>query len=272
MWYTLIVSFQLRTQSRYYADNIRLRLATSEEIVAENLAASTASSDTLRQMRSWVSNCLNTHTDCQISKRLETLNHLPTRLIHLAIDQNSDDVQAILCDSKTLCANTTYVTLSHSWGSEPFLTLNRTNIAQFRRGIPVSSLSRCFQDAIRTTYRLGYKFLWIDSLCIIQDSAKDWVRESKRMAEVYELAVCNLSASAFSSGTHGFLTPFRNQNPISPRIELGGVIPGTYFLVDPDIRNEICEGFLFQRGWVLQEQILVSSPFRWSKATDANII
>ncbi|KAF8858756.1 HET-domain-containing protein [Acephala macrosclerotiorum] len=66
-----------------------------------------------------------------------------------------------------------YVTLSHCWGTIPFFTLKQSNISSLHQSIPVRSLCKTFQDAIMITQRLGFSFIWIDSLCIIQDDEDD---------------------------------------------------------------------------------------------------
>jgi hypothetical protein len=47
-------------------------------------------------------------------------------------------------------------------------------------------LCKTYKDAIALTHALGISFLWIDSLCIIQDDAADWEAESGNMASIYE--------------------------------------------------------------------------------------
>ena len=66
-----------------------------------------------------------------------------------------------------------YLCLSYCWGTEPFLGTNSDNIEAHKVNIPWNSLPRTFQDAIDITRRLGYRFLWIDGLCIIQADNAD---------------------------------------------------------------------------------------------------
>lgn len=65
-----------------------------------------------------------------------------------------------------------------------------------RNRIPVEALPRTFNDAIQLARRLGVSYLWIDSLCIIQDSMEDWRRESQLMDKVYRYSACNIMAEA----------------------------------------------------------------------------
>ena len=65
-----------------------------------------------------------------------------------------------------------------------------------RNHIPTEALPRTFKDAIQLTRNLGVSYLWIDSLCIIQDSMEDWRRESRLMDKVYRYSACNIMAEA----------------------------------------------------------------------------
>lgn len=96
-----------------------------------------------------------------------------------------------------------YVTLSHRWGSRPekLTQLRKSNIRDFQQAILVDSLPQTFQDAINFARRLSpdIRYLWIDSLCILQDDEDDWNKESAQMHEVYRKSYCNLSATAAAS-------------------------------------------------------------------------
>ena len=65
-------------------------------------------------------------------------------------------------------------------------------------GIGISLLRRSFQDAIYATRKLGHRYIWIDSLCIIQDSIEDWTIEAAMMNKVYSMCECNIAASTVS--------------------------------------------------------------------------
>ncbi|KAF2188608.1 HET-domain-containing protein, partial [Zopfia rhizophila CBS 207.26] len=73
-------------------------------------------------------------------------------------------------------------------------------------------LTKPFQEAIITAASLGYSFLWIDSLCIIQDSGEDWKRESVTMRDIYRNAAFTIVASAAWSGKEGL---FRTQDALA---------------------------------------------------------
>ena len=98
-----------------------------------------------------------------------------------------------------------YVTLSHCWGKQRITRLLKENKDDFEKEIPISTLPQTFRDAIEFARRLDRKvrYLWIDSLCIVQDNNDDWARESVQMYEVYRNSYCNISATAACDSHQG---------------------------------------------------------------------
>ncbi len=125
------------------------------------------------------------------------------------------------------------------------------------KGIRISDLSKNFQEAIYVTRQLGVNYLWVDSLCIVQDDHEDWDLEARRMAAIYEGAYCTIAATAAKDGTGGFFVPHQAQNlvrlPCRPNDEYSGHI---YFgTKDKSAVKRMFQGPLNARGWVLQEHI-----------------
>jgi hypothetical protein len=73
--------------------------------------------------------------------------------------------------------------------------------------IPFSELTKSVQDAIYTVQQLGYRYLWIDYLCIIQDRPIDWKQESTVMNKVYAHSTCTIAATAATNGNDGLFFP-----------------------------------------------------------------
>lgn len=152
-----------------------------------------------------------------------------------------------------------YLALSHCWGREPFLVMTQENKKQFERGVPISSLAPNFRDAIFVTHQLGFRYIWIDSLCIIQGSEEDWRQEAPTMNQVYRNAFLTIGAMA-SPDAHGGL--FRDRDPdmvgpcpITIRTEADGVME--CLLVKSDMwERHVKQAPLSQRAWVVQERIL----------------
>jgi hypothetical protein len=103
------------------------------------------------------------------------------------------------------------MTLSHCWGKQPLITLSVSNIDTLMNGISIMSFPATFTQAIEITRRFGVRYLWIDSLCIIQDSPgmKDWLTEASLMQRVYSHSQLNIAATASRSGKEGL---FRKRN------------------------------------------------------------
>lgn len=121
-----------------------------------------------------------------------------------------------------------WVALSHCWGkmeNHPVRTTRQT-LAQHLEHIPISSLPKTFQDAIVATRALGVRFLWIDSLCIVQDDENDWWRESQMMGTIYEHAVLTLAASAAPDSTYGLFIERPYANIKFPSVQLPFIVHG----------------------------------------------
>ena len=96
-----------------------------------------------------------------------------------------------------------YTTLSHCWGKKRIVTTTKATLGQRKLEVQWPRLSRTFQDAINITRALGIRYIWIDSLCIIQDDKEDWERESAKMAEIYSCSYLNLAATGSADGDGG---------------------------------------------------------------------
>ncbi|RDI82270.1 hypothetical protein Vi05172_g7655 [Venturia inaequalis] len=145
-------------------------------------------------------------------------------------------------------------------------------------GFPIAFLPKTFQDAISVTRTLGIDFIWIDSLCIIQDSKDDWEKEASHVGQVYESSYCNLAATDACNATEGLffkrntglLETFDVQ--ISWGIELLGLrVSGLYTLCPEGLVRLGDDPYmtttspLNDRGWVLQEQLLAPRNVSFGK-------
>ncbi|PQE20732.1 heterokaryon incompatibility -domain-containing protein [Rutstroemia sp. NJR-2017a BBW] len=145
--------------------------------------------------RSWIHKCarLTDHKAC--NAQWAPQDFLPTRLIYVGDSTKSNHLRLLLTSTKG--PEIEYFVLSHCWGKTEFLTLKKENQKDMLQSIDYDSLPSNFKDAIYFTRKMGFKYLWIDSLCIMQDSKEDWARESKAMCDIYAKAFCTL----FSSGS-----------------------------------------------------------------------
>lgn len=143
---------------------------------------------------------------------------LPRRLLDI-----SAAVPKLIETQGIQARETQYMTLSHCWGTQVGKTPLRTTrdtYGQRTRGIEWSDLPRLFQDAILIAKGLGCQYIWIDSLCIIQDDKEDWAREAVKMADIYSYGHLNLAAA---SGTNSSCTLFHHREHLIGRDTRGDI-------------------------------------------------
>ena len=163
-----------------------------------------------------------------------------------------------------------YVTLSHCWGSSLHTCLTTANASAFTVVTPATALPKTYQDALSLTVSLGHRYLWIDSLCIIQDDADDWKEQSAEMGLVYQHTSCNIAAAWAKEGSQGCFCardPAAMVAPASISIDTGA---GKVLHFDVIQRwkwlESVVNAPLNKRGWVLQERYM--SPRQLSFARD----
>ena len=161
------------------------------------LENSTGSSTSLAFAHKWLKICTADHERC--GAQLFKANRLPTRLIEL----HKGGARLCAPDATQLQGVLKYATLSHCWGTLDILKLSKNNLDSFYQAIPMEALCKTFQDALVAARALELKFIWIDSLCIVQDDEDDWARESASMADVYGNALINIAATHAPDGSAG---------------------------------------------------------------------
>lgn len=134
---------------------------------------------------------------------LGTRASLPRRVLDLGSDQLSGVVLYETQGEKNL-----YVTLSHCWGTETgsLIQSTKSNYNDRKQGIAWSQLPATFQDAINITRALNIRYLWVDSLCIIQGDVLDWEEQSALMAGIYSNCYVNLAATHAPNATGGLFS------------------------------------------------------------------
>ncbi|KAK8133487.1 HET-domain-containing protein [Apiospora sp. TS-2023a] len=154
--------------------------------------------------------------------------------------------------------NVQYATLSHCWGPGGVpIKLSSSNIHYYRRQVPWHLLPLTFQEAILAAIRLGINYMWIDALCIMQDSAADWNVEASKMMQVYTNGYLNISADASADGSGGL---FRQRDPamlqsfLIPSDCAGNNIP--YYCHVRNWDRYVENAPLKMRSWVTQERFM----------------
>jgi Heterokaryon incompatibility protein (HET) len=200
----------------------------------------------------WIASCFQTHPECQCSADGED-PPLPTRIIDIG-GPDQDSVAIIPADGK----KGKWLALSHRWPRGPgqIVRLLAENIQIFKAGIPLASLPATFQDAIKLTRFLGLRYLWIDSMCIIQDSVSDWESESAKMPSIYQFAYVTLAAAATEDSQGGLFVErawAQRSMAFSLPLEKGPItidLPLSHGLENEEIN------YLDKRAWCFQESRL----------------
>jgi hypothetical protein len=168
-------------------------------------AKHTKSESSWIQVLQWIKRCSLKHVACKRNSSITPRFEWPTRLIYVG---DTDSRSVSLVETIELERSTmAYMTLSHCWGHHIPVQLLTDNYSSFLKGMKLSDLPKTYRDAIMVTRNLEVTFLWIDSLCIIQDSASDWASESSKMTQVYQNSCLNLAAGASQDSTGGLFCP-----------------------------------------------------------------
>jgi hypothetical protein len=229
---------------------------------------STTSQETILR---WYRDCLENHEEC---RPIFDGSYLPSRLIDIGQPFSSEPARLVTIkngstiDSKNVydCAPA-YATLSHSWGKSQPLRLLTQNVRQMKQGIPRETLPRVFSEAVTVCWQLGIRYLWIDCLCICQDSEEDWAKESNLMGKIYSYAIINIAATG-SINCDGSLFDATRDSPSAGLISWG-IVPGSKFVV---VENNIewAKSFLNQpllrRAWVMQERFLATRIIHFARS------
>jgi len=143
--------------------------------------------------------------------------------------------------------------------------LLKDNLEDMRNGIDLNDLSKTFLDALSVTRMLQQRYIWIDSLCIIQDDGDDWTKESSYMNEIYLRSLCNVCATAASDGSEGLFVTRQPRSMKSLKLDLGNGYP--LYLFDDNMwrQNLIDRAPLNTRAWVCQERILSPCNIHFAK-------
>ena len=253
-------------------DDLLKRLDDVEEGYAFLQSPNTGSPEVLELAKTWYDDCCKNHPACEALSEFEKSRAQwnPTRL--LDIGTLSDDSELHLVESRTITELVQYTALSHCWGNNRHLRLLQNNINDLMNRVDPNTLSKTFRDAIKVTRYFALRYIWIDSLCIIQDSKEDWEAESTMMDQVYRHCECCIAATAACDGTFGcfvnrdtrFLTPLRIPQAMPFKLQNLQVSqeehktgPGHYEILNASFwMDEVENGALTNRGWAFQERVL----------------
>ncbi|KAF2133641.1 HET-domain-containing protein [Dothidotthia symphoricarpi CBS 119687] len=183
-----------------------------------------------KQLLTLVNDCLQIHEVCRSSRY--TYPSLPTRIIDVG-----DEVDSLPYLLSPENESGRYAALTHCWGGPISCTTTVGTLQQRQKGIPLGDMPKTFREAVIMTRRLGIRYLWIDALCIIQDSADDWTREARQMAAIYAGSAITIS-------------------PLNSNSSAAGIFN---FQPTPEIQLDNLESPLNSRAWCLQERLFATA-------------
>jgi len=145
-------------------------------------------------------------------------------------------------------------------GSLQLLKLTASKKDSLVNGIDIARLPKTFQDAIQFTKRLqtafGISYIWIDALCIFQDSPDDWRHEGSLMSDIYANAWCNIAAEQCTDGTSGLFSPRDPQTISILALDPNSDTERPYVLFPSSMWTVVSTSHLTKRAWVHQERSL----------------
>ncbi|KAI9780642.1 MAG: hypothetical protein M1839_006583 [Geoglossum umbratile] len=228
-------------------------LAIARHILGRRVSGS---EQTLQLARSFISRCTTMHSECW-RESTEDPSQLPKWVIDVYPSGSKSHVR--LHDSVVRSGE--YVCLSHCWGKIDLVKTTLENKEKMKAGIPLDALPKTYRDAIDIARRLSVRYIWIDSLCILQgpDPNPDWEEESAKMGAIFQNALFTIAAAASENslgGCHTARKPPTRVVPIRCQFDEDRLTGTIYF--QPAFQNwsNILLGPLDKRAWTLQERIL----------------
>ena len=228
-------------------------------------------------MRNWLDDCLQHHPKCRWTLSGLKVDDtkpkaiVPKRLLSIELD-NCNAPRIV----RTEGLRGKYIALSYCWVQNPLVKLTRSSLQELENEVPIALLAETIRDAVTVTRKLKVPYLWVDSLCIVQDDRDDWVEESKKMADIYQGAFLTISALGARQG-EGLFLPRRSNGALNdpdqrdvcevrmdcivernkPSIgEMHLALPLVPHEFRANTTHEYSQSRWHKRGWVLQERLL----------------
>lgn len=251
---SLISALKLSARRDRHRIDVYALKAPASSIFPQPFIQDPVPDQTLAKICHYLKVCDECHSTCfegLPEPEVDTKPLLPTRSIYVPPDRSNPRLIV------TRGLRGRYIALSHCWGGHAHFMCTTETLPELCKGIPLDKLSKTARDAIYVARKIGVEYLWIDSLCIVQNQKEDWLREAPNMGSIYEYSYVTLAATTAVNGNEGLFAPLRHGSivklPCEPaKPEMGDM----YFVPEGIAFHEIVFGALNQRGWVLQEGLL----------------
>lgn len=206
--------------------------------------------------KDWIYECAENHSACE----RPASTPLPTRVVDVGPADGSIEPKLYVSHGQSR----PYVTLSHCWGASNTPVTTWKTLKKHENAIPMSTLPATIRDAITIVRRLGEKYVWIDSLCIVQDSRQDWETEAAKMCSIYENSLFCISALDSTDGESGIL---HHHNLTTSEFDTERETIATLGIrcAPQSFSEAISSCVLSSRAWCLQERILAPALLHFSR-------
>lgn len=223
----------------------------------------------VQKCRTWLKQCQNHHLLCPRGSQ----SRLPSRILDVSPGVDKSYITLHVSHPDEMAA---YLALSYRWGGPQHVTLTSSTLEAAHKGVQVDTLPQTLKDAVQVTRELGIRYLWVDALCIMQDSAEDKMTEISRMHHYYQNATVAIQPTGLLSVQDGFLERYTNAPNAAATPPTNSLVASEeqctrlfripYFTLsdaedsiilekDP-IMYEPWNEPLNRRAWVLQERLL----------------
>ncbi len=235
----------------------------------DSRSTSTASEETLELARQWIQDCTFNHMKCSVSATPDGSTWKPTHLLDVSLKGPKGAPGLKLVDGMFVDPLSEYITLSHCWGKTKTIRLHKGTLAALRQGVSLSSLPKTFAEAAVIADKLGFRYIWIDALCIRHDSESDVLAEMGQMHRVYSEATLNIAATSSRDNASGLIYT-RNVSALQPCIVSVnaslGVDEGMYKILRSTLWHDLVDSSpLSSRAWSFQERCLAKRTLHFTR-------
>jgi len=217
--------------------------------------------------------CPSHHARCLQETKDHVTRILPSRFVDVGSQDRT--VEPRLVSSSRISTIEKYTMLSHCWGANPEnmpLRTTRSTKTAHTISLPIATLPKTFRDAVSVTRALNIRYIWIDSLCIVQDDLENWKQEAAKIASIYENSFLTFAAvdSPNSNGglfldsiiqpAHIDFTPRADPSRATTSEKTQSTAYLLQFLRTRSNQDKLhlYNAPLYKRGWVFQEVMLSS--------------
>lgn len=198
----------------------------------------------IKQVRKWIRSCERWH-EVVCAGPVSILNHpFPTDFRVIDTWQ--------LCVSNQGIGDLTYLALSYVWGDpSTAVKLSKHNIMEMQQPGALRQdrihLPRTIRDAMNLTSCLSFRYLWVDSLCIVQDDTADKAKMLSVMDNIYDRAFLTIIAATGQDSSAGLPGLRKSSRGVQQRIE--NLKPGLGVASPKHLSDALEQSYYDTRGW-----------------------